>query len=414
MRLILILALAASGCGRDSGATSGGGAGGGGGGSVGAEVEGGGEPAADGLEEGDAACSNGVDDDGDGYVDCLDRDCALTAPAMCGGEVADGGRCADGVDNDGDGFIDGSDDSCVENTAELCTDGLDNDGNGYIDCGDFGCSRNPDLDLDCPREDNDAACADGVDNDGNSYIDCDDFGCSRNPDVTVCPGADDGGGGDGGGGDGGGGNQGGGAGGGDGGGACSDANPVGACADPAQVCEQGQCAARSDEFAVPAAAGDLLITEFLANVELPGVQDNETTGEWFEVHNTLAKPVDLRGVVVTDEDTDSFVVGGAAPVTVPAGGYAVLGRSVDKAVNGDVDVAYAYGREFTLANGADEIIVMFGDAELDRVVYEGDWPHGAGVTSSRDAQGDWCAGGAPWSASSEQKGTPGQENPSCG
>ena len=398
------------------GETDGGGGGGGaaGGAALGGD-EGGGVPATDGIEEGPQACANGADDDGDGYTDCADRDCAITAPTICAGEDAGSGKCADGIDNDGDGFVDGSDDSCEENTAELCTDGIDNDGNGYVDCGDFGCSRNPDLDLDCPSEDTDELCQDGVDNDGNSYVDCDDYGCSRNPDVTICPEGEGGdGGGDNGGGDNGGGDE----------DPCGQAAPAGVCADPAEVCDAGQCVARGDEFGVPAAAGDLLITEYMANVELPDVPDNEKTAEWFEIHNAMDKPVDLRGLRISDDGSDSAVLGGADPIVIDAGGFAVLGRSTDKALNGDVDVLYAYGSEFTLANGDDEIAIALGEVVLDHVAYTGDFPHGAGVSAavnpealdhtSNDDKAGWCPGAAAWSETSAQKGSPGVENPPCG
>ena len=55
-----------------------------------------------------------------------------------------------------------------------CSDGEDNDGNGFTDCDDFSCSRNPDVTVCGPRdpEDNDEACSDGIDNDSNDFIDC--------------------------------------------------------------------------------------------------------------------------------------------------------------------------------------------------------------------------------------------------
>jgi hypothetical protein len=51
-------------------------------------------------------CSNGVDDDGDGFADCQDTDCA-DVPACAGVEV-----CGDCVDNDGDGLADYDDPDC--------------------------------------------------------------------------------------------------------------------------------------------------------------------------------------------------------------------------------------------------------------------------------------------------------------
>jgi hypothetical protein len=47
-------------------------------------------------------CSNGIDDDGDGFIDGDDLDCTETGP-----------ECSNGIDDDGDGFIDGDDFDCA-------------------------------------------------------------------------------------------------------------------------------------------------------------------------------------------------------------------------------------------------------------------------------------------------------------
>ena len=76
------------------------------------------------------ACSNGVDDDCDGLVDCADSDC------NCDGKQED---CGDGQDNDGDGAVDCQDSDCAAHpncpTTEVC-DGKDNDFDGKVDEGD--------------------------------------------------------------------------------------------------------------------------------------------------------------------------------------------------------------------------------------------------------------------------------------
>ena len=58
-------------------------------------------------------CSNGIDDDSDGYTDCNDADCE--GSSVCG-EPED---CTDGVDNDLDGYTDCDDSDCASTTA--CT-----------------------------------------------------------------------------------------------------------------------------------------------------------------------------------------------------------------------------------------------------------------------------------------------------
>ncbi|QSE96780.1 T9SS type B sorting domain-containing protein [Fulvivirga lutea] len=56
---------------------------------------------------GQEACNNGVDDDGDGLVDCADGDCQFAAT------IEKGCNCDDGIDNDGDGNIDNTDSDCA-------------------------------------------------------------------------------------------------------------------------------------------------------------------------------------------------------------------------------------------------------------------------------------------------------------
>jgi len=57
--------------------------------------------------------------------------------------------CTDGMDNDGDGLIDCADPDCggisvcgPEGKLQTCSDGFDNDGDGSIDCADPGCVKN--------------------------------------------------------------------------------------------------------------------------------------------------------------------------------------------------------------------------------------------------------------------------------
>ncbi len=194
-----------------------------------------------------ALCSDGLDNDCDGFSDCQDFSCQTCGVPVC---LQDGGlnrgdagfcvcrgpentnaACMDGVDNDCNGFTDCRDFSCSrpdggamvnvcdsgtstdasvdggrcdssspENTAEACRDGIDNDCDGFMDCRDRDCSCvgtcGPNVQgCTCMGpEDNNAACTDGRDNDCDSFIDCAgsgaaraDFGCSMNPAVTACP-----------------------------------------------------------------------------------------------------------------------------------------------------------------------------------------------------------------------------------
>ena len=80
-------------------------------------------------------CTNEIDDDGDGLIDCDDPDCA-NDPAC---QIED---CVNGFDDDGDGLIDCDDDDCTNNSAcltEDCINGIDDDADGLIDCADDEC-----------------------------------------------------------------------------------------------------------------------------------------------------------------------------------------------------------------------------------------------------------------------------------
>lgn len=75
----------------------------------------------------------------------------------------------------------------AEETNASCSDGIDNDDDGHVDCDDFGCSRNPAVTVcSAPPEDTIALCSDGIDNDGDGYVDCDDYDCSLSEVFDIC------------------------------------------------------------------------------------------------------------------------------------------------------------------------------------------------------------------------------------
>ncbi|NMO17097.1 hypothetical protein HPC49_11370 [Pyxidicoccus fallax] len=145
-------------------------------------------------------CGDGIDDEGDGPQDCLDReDCENQS---CGtGCVCRGGRrvetvCSGGLDEDGDGPRDcadrdcdnqscGAGCTCLSGVAKetICDDGIDNDGNGGTDCQDPDClqetcapgrvCKTSGARTGCVE----GTCDDGIDNDGVGGADCTDPVC---------------------------------------------------------------------------------------------------------------------------------------------------------------------------------------------------------------------------------------------
>jgi hypothetical protein len=145
-----------------------------------------------GMENTNATCGDGIDNDCNGFFDCNDFACSRNvAVNICpdAGFVprdAPAFRDVQRVDSAG----------CMrmgsESSATACGDGIDNDCDGFVDCNDSNCScvgTCPGALLNCTcmgAEDNNGACGDGVDNDCNNFRDCNDFSCSRNSAVSVC------------------------------------------------------------------------------------------------------------------------------------------------------------------------------------------------------------------------------------
>jgi hypothetical protein len=118
-------------------------------------------------------CTDGVDNDCDGSVDCDDRDCNQDpACVVC---VPDPEDCTDGMDNDCDGSVDCDDRDCSQDPAcvvcvpqaEDCTDGEDNDCDGLADCADPDCNQDA-ICSESPSDDFSAYCASchGIDGSG--------------------------------------------------------------------------------------------------------------------------------------------------------------------------------------------------------------------------------------------------------
>ena len=119
------------------------------------------------------------------------------------------------------------------------------------------------------------------------------------------------------------------------------------------------------------APNDLIITEYLANPI--GISDAD--GEYFEVFNTTNDNIDLDGLVVRDDGSNTFTVSMAviAPLS-----FAVFSNS-DGASLG-ITPAYIYGGSMALTNGDDEI-GLYGLNELliNKVAYTDGDQFGAGI-----------------------------------
>lgn len=151
-------------------------------------------PACDGAMAAEntlAACTDGCSNDGDSWADCADRDCCpvLTdcpAETECWRQNMDAGmvdkedsieQCTDGVDNDGDGFADCADFDCCSARAMAEAGGMPacaRPANMAANCG-CGCVCNPEMGYAnrAPME----MCGNTCDDNWNGYPDDTDFAC---------------------------------------------------------------------------------------------------------------------------------------------------------------------------------------------------------------------------------------------
>ena len=138
--------------------------------------------------------------------------------------------------------------------------------------------------------------------------------------------------------------------------------------EPCNLVVPGMCSqAGSMRETVPPAAGDIVISEFLAD------SDGSDTGkEWFEIY--VAREVDLNGLVAGVEAGKPKVsIDSPECVTVPAQSYFLFAASDDMLLNGGMDnVDQTFN--FTLKNGTTTtgdglIFVGIGETVLDQVTY---------------------------------------------
>ncbi len=126
-------------------------------------------------------CNDGIDNDKNGKVDCMDPACSTG----CGCQLNE--LCTNGTDDDCDGLADCDDPACATHTCcsstsakqEACTNGVDDDCDGKVDCDDADCAGD-NCCSGAPLPEN---CTNGLDDDCDGKTDCFDPDCAANP----CP-----------------------------------------------------------------------------------------------------------------------------------------------------------------------------------------------------------------------------------
>ncbi len=118
--------------------------------------------------------------------------------------------------------------------------------------------------------------------------------------------------------------------------------------------------------ALAASPGEVVINEIMQNPSAV----SDSAGEWFELFNPTPADIDINRWTIMDDGIDSHIIDSGGPLIIPAGGFLVLGNNADTATNGGAPVDYEYS-SFFLANSADEVVLLQGTTEIDRVEYDG-------------------------------------------
>ena len=132
----------------------------------------------------------------------------------------------------------------------------------------------------------------------------------------------------------------------------------------------------SPSVAAPAAGiaspTTLVISEIMAN---PATID-DGVGEWFELHNPGTEAVSLAGFQIASANDPSVTITGA--ISIAPGGYIVMARSTDNAVNGGLNAVFSFGT-LALANGATDWLAIrdANGATIDSVFWGATPPTGA-------------------------------------
>jgi cysteine-rich repeat protein len=165
--------------------------------------------------------------------------------------------------------------------------------------------------------------------------------------------------------------------------------------------------------------GQLVISEYMARS-----QSGSDSGEWFELHNPTKAAIDLRGVEVFVKGGKKDTLAGAGPIVIPAGGYFVLGKTLDKSKNNDAPVQYAV-KGLALSNSGSTLELKFLGVMIDELKFGKGlpWPSITLATSAQltatkltekdnDTPANWCLSKSLYGAKG-LKGTPGKPNMAC-
>jgi hypothetical protein len=113
-------------------------------------------------------------------------------------------------------------------------------------------------------------------------------------------------------------------------------------------------------------AGDLIVTEIMYNP----AAGNDDYCEWVEIYNNTAGSVDINGLVIYDDNSNTGSI--SVSTLVASGGYVVIGKSTETSwtascvTDGFVPSAF-YGTNPALGNSGDQVILDWDTDTADSI-----------------------------------------------
>jgi len=194
--------------------------------------------------------------------------------------------------------------------------------------------------------------------------------------------------------------------------------------DGSETCDDGNLTSGDGcsgfcQVEIVIAPGALVISEFMSNP----AKVADDVGEWIELYNPTTADVALNGLLLQIGTTVpvQHVVESPAPVVIAAGGYVLLARGMDPALNGGLTPDYVYDK--VLMSSTSATLSLYSAGQLvDKVTYDPVFPLISGKSASldpasldaaaNDDAANWCKAQALFG--SGDFGSPGAANPACG
>jgi hypothetical protein len=162
--------------------------------------------------------------------------------------------------------------------------------------------------------------------------------------------------------------------------------------------------------------GAILVTEMMIRPNAAA----DAVGEWIELYNASAAPVELRGWHVGVSASSGFAIEGS--LVLDPGAFAVIGASDDTAENGSIPVTAAWpSGEFSLPDDSGAVVLALAGEQMFRLDYDSSWKPTDGASLSLDSESVrpeaapvksyWC--NALTELASGDKATPGATNDWC-